>query len=104
MCVMFFYYFFHKYRKSCGFIWRNVTLSLLLHCPKGYSGLLTVVTMTYNELYRKLRKAGYFLLRHGRSHDIWQNPVNGKWSPVPLYGTEEVPKGTLNSIYQRLGL
>ena len=60
--------------------------------------------MTYNELYKKLRKAGCFLLRHGRSHDIWQNAANGKWSPVPRHGTEEVPKGTLNSIYQRLGL
>ncbi|MBO4849847.1 MAG: type II toxin-antitoxin system HicA family toxin [Prevotella sp.] len=60
--------------------------------------------MKYNELYRKLRKAGCFLLHHGKRHDIWVNPRNGKTTEVPRHGTEEVPKGTLKSIYQRLGL
>lgn len=60
--------------------------------------------MTYNELYRKLRKAKCFLLRHGRRHDIWQNPRNGKTTEVPRHGTAEVPIGTLKTIYQELGL
>ena len=60
--------------------------------------------MKYNELYRKLRKAGCFLLRHGASHDLWQNPQNGKQTRVGRHGTEEVPLGTLKSIYQELGL
>lgn len=62
------------------------------------------VSMKYRELYKELRKAGCLLLRHGCRHDIWQNPANGQCSAVPRHGTEEVPKGTLKSIYQRLGL
>ncbi len=60
--------------------------------------------MKYNELYRKLRKAGCLLLRHGKRHDIWVNPANGKTIEVPRHGAEEVPPGTLKSIYQGLGL
>lgn len=60
--------------------------------------------MKYSELYRKLRSAGCLLLRHGRCHDIWINPRNGKWSEVPRHGTQEVRNGTLKTIYRRLGL
>ncbi|MBR0275431.1 MAG: type II toxin-antitoxin system HicA family toxin [Prevotella sp.] len=60
--------------------------------------------MKYNELYKKLKDAGCTLLRHGKSHDIWMNPANGTSVAVPRHGTREVPPGTLNSIYQRLGL
>ena len=58
----------------------------------------------YSELYRKLKKAGCFLLRHGGRHDIWLNPANGKSVAVPRHGTEEVNIRTLKSIYQELGL
>lgn len=54
--------------------------------------------MKYSELYRKLKKAGCFLLRHGGRHDIWSNPANGKSAVVPRHGTGEVPQGTLKSI------
>lgn len=60
--------------------------------------------MKYNELYKKLKKNGCSLLRHGKRHDIWLNPVNGKIAELPRHGTEEVPPGTLKSIYQGLGL
>ena len=60
--------------------------------------------MKYNELYRKLRKAGCFLLHHGAGHDKWMNPGNGKSTWVGRHGTEEVPTGTLKTIYQELGL
>ncbi len=60
--------------------------------------------MKYNELYRKLRKAGCLLLHHGKRHDIWINPSNGKTTVVPRHGTQEVPAGTLKTIYQELGL
>lgn len=60
--------------------------------------------MKYNELYRKLKKAGCFLLHHGARHDRWMNSNNGKSTWVGRHGKEEVPKGTLKSIYQELGL
>ncbi|WP_418332610.1 type II toxin-antitoxin system HicA family toxin [Segatella sp.] len=60
--------------------------------------------MKYSELYKKLRKAGCFPLRHGGRHDKWFNPANGKDAPVARHGTAEVPQGTLKSIYRQLGL
>ena len=60
--------------------------------------------MKYNELYKKLRNAGCVLLRHGARHDLWVNPSNGKPTWIGRHGTEEVPTGTLKSIYQELGL
>lgn len=66
--------------------------------------LIYIVTMKYNELCKKLRKAKCFMLRHGKEHDIWKNPATGKSTSVSRHGTEEVPAGTLKSIYRRLGL
>lgn len=60
--------------------------------------------MKYSELYKKLRKAGCFPLRHGGRHDKWFNPANGKDAPVARHGTAEVPLGTLKSIYRQLRL
>jgi len=60
--------------------------------------------MRYNELKRKLSKAGCLLLRHGTRHDLWINPVNGEITTIPRHENEEVPVGTLKSICKRLGL
>ena len=60
--------------------------------------------MKYNELYKKLRKQGCFLLRHGKRHDIWTNPRNGNLTELPRHGAQEVPKGTLENIFKELGL
>lgn len=60
--------------------------------------------MKYNELYKKLSRAGCRLLIHGARHDIWVNPSNGKRTQVGRHGREEVPTGTLKSIYRGLGL
>nr|WP_302508030.1 type II toxin-antitoxin system HicA family toxin [uncultured Prevotella sp.] len=60
--------------------------------------------MKYNELYKKLSKAGCLRLQHGGRHDKWVNPANGQEAPVARHGTAEVPIGTLKSIYRQLGL
>jgi len=60
--------------------------------------------MKYNELCKKLRKAGCFPLRHGGRHDIWQNPTNGACAAIPRHGAEEVKIYTLKAIYRQLGL
>ncbi|MGQ9638329.1 MAG: type II toxin-antitoxin system HicA family toxin [Thermodesulfobacteriota bacterium] len=36
-------------------------------------------------LIRYLIEHGCFLLRHGKKHDIYQNPKNGKKAPVPRH-------------------
>lgn len=71
---------------------------------KDNANLNFLNNMRYNELYRKLRKAKCFLLQHGGRHDKWVNPANGKEAWVPRHGTEEIPQGTLKSIYRQLGL
>ena len=60
--------------------------------------------MKYSELYRKLKRHECLLLHHGKRHDIWFNPHNGKRTSVPRHGTQEVPKGTLDTICRELGL
>ena len=60
--------------------------------------------MKYNELYRKLKKAGCYIKRNGKRHDIWYNPTTGLETAVPRHGSAEVLTKTLNSIYQGLGL
>jgi len=37
------------------------------------------------EFIRELEKAGCYLKRHGKKHDIYVNPKNGKKSPVPRH-------------------
>ena len=59
--------------------------------------------MTYAELGRKLRDLGITLKRHGRSHDIWEEPVSGATAAVPRH-KGEVPAGTLRAILRGLGL
>jgi hypothetical protein len=34
---------------------------------------------------RELEQAGCELHRHGKRHDIYRNPANGKKAPVPRY-------------------
>lgn len=60
--------------------------------------------MKYNELYRRLKKAGCFLDHHGGRHDVWVNPKTGGRTEFGRHGSQEVPIGTLKSIYKELGL
>ena len=54
--------------------------------------------MKFNQLTRRLNKAGCFVVRNGGAHDIWYSPITGKLSPVPRHGTQEVPKGLLRKL------
>lgn len=60
--------------------------------------------MKYSELERKLKAAGCYIDRPGKNHDIWCSPITGKRFPVPRHKTQEVPKGTLQSIERDAGL
>lgn len=58
--------------------------------------------MRFNELIRRLKKAGCLEVRHGARHDIWYSPITGNSEPVPRHGTKEVPPGLLKSIEKKL--
>ncbi|MSQ07278.1 MAG: type II toxin-antitoxin system HicA family toxin [Dehalococcoidia bacterium] len=59
--------------------------------------------MTYGELKRRLRRVGIALVREGGSHEVWQNPANGRRTQIPRH-RGEVPTGTLRSILRQLGV
>ncbi len=58
--------------------------------------------MKYNQLKNKLEQAGCYILRHGKKHDIWINPVNRHKMPVPRHGSKEIKYGTLIEILREL--
>ncbi|MCM1489597.1 MAG: type II toxin-antitoxin system HicA family toxin [Muribaculum sp.] len=60
--------------------------------------------MKYSELVRKLKKAGCYIVRHGKRHDIWKSPLTGDTFEVPRHQTEEVKPGTLNDIKKGAGI
>lgn len=60
--------------------------------------------MTYGELKRRLKRIGCRLDHEGSNHEIWYSPITGKRFPVGRHNTEEVPRGTLQSIKKDAGL
>jgi mRNA interferase HicA len=51
---------------------------------------------------RELEQAGCVLKRHGKRHDIYLNPVNGRTAPVPRH--VEVQDSLCRLIRRQLGL
>jgi mRNA interferase HicA len=60
--------------------------------------------MKYSELKKKLKESGCYLLEEGKRHEIWKSNVTGEEFPIGRHNTEEVPKGTLNTILKSAGL
>lgn len=61
--------------------------------------------MKYNELIRKLKKAGcYDTGEQMNGHPIWYSPKTGKEFKMSNHGSEEVTNGTLNAILKAAGL
>ncbi len=58
--------------------------------------------MKRRELIRELEAAGCVLLRHGRRHDLYRNPVNGQQAPVPRH--TEIADSLCALIRRQLGL
>jgi len=51
---------------------------------------------------RELVSAGCYLKRHGKRHDIYMNPINGKQAPVPRH--PEIKESLCNLIRKQLGI
>jgi mRNA interferase HicA len=60
--------------------------------------------MKYSEVERKLKKEGCYFLRDGKKHPIWFSPISGKEFQLSKHRSEEVKKGTLNSISRDSGV
>ncbi len=59
--------------------------------------------MKTSELLKILKKNGCYLIRHGRSHDIWFSPITNRQFSVPRH-KDEVKTKTLKSIIEDAGI
>ena len=60
--------------------------------------------MKYSELERKLKAFGCHLRENGSRHPIWYSPITGNKFPMSYHKSEEVKRGTLNSILRLSGV
>jgi mRNA interferase HicA len=54
------------------------------------------------ELIRELTRRGCYLERHGKRHDLYANPQNGRKAPVPRH--TEIRNSLCDLIRRQLGL
>ena len=55
----------------------------------------------YSELFRLLKKEGWYIVRQKGSHVILQHSKKKGQLTVPFHGSKEVKKGLLNAILNR---
>ncbi|MGC8640111.1 MAG: type II toxin-antitoxin system HicA family toxin [Isosphaeraceae bacterium] len=58
--------------------------------------------MKRQALIRELTAAGCVLQRHGKRHDLYRNPANGRQAPIPRH--TEIPNTLRALIRRQLGL
>ena len=54
--------------------------------------------MKYSELFRILKKDGWYEVRQKGSHVMMKHPTKPNIIPVPFHASKEVKKGTLQAI------
>lgn len=54
--------------------------------------------MKYSELFRILKKDGWYEIRQTGSHVMMKHPTKPNIIPVPFHASKEVKKGTLQAI------
>lgn len=60
--------------------------------------------MTYRDVIRRLRGAGFIFDRQARgSHEIWLSPQTGRRTTVPNH-PGDIPRGTVRAIFRAAGL
>ena len=60
--------------------------------------------MKYSELKKILLKDGWYLYRHGSSHDIYKHNLKTNVVVLGRHDSQEVAPGTLHSILKNAGL
>jgi len=58
----------------------------------------------YNELFRILKKDGWYIVRQRGSHIHMLHPIKKGKLLVPYHSAKEVKKGFLNSILKQAGI
>ncbi len=65
---------------------------------------ITFVFMKYNELFRLLKKDGWFEVRQKGSHVILQHPAKPVQLTVPNHSGKEVKKSLLTAILKQANI
>ncbi len=60
--------------------------------------------MKVNEAVKLITKDGWYLLRHGKKHDIYVHPTKEGTVIIPRHQAAELKKGTELSILKSAGL
>ncbi len=60
--------------------------------------------MKYNELFRLLKKDGWFEVRQKGSHIIMKHPAKSEQLTVPNHSGKEVKKGLLTAILKQANI
>jgi len=58
----------------------------------------------YSEIKRKLKKAGCYLKREGKRHEMWYSLKTDNLFPVSRHNKEEAGTGTKKSIEKQSGV
>ena len=58
--------------------------------------------MKFNELFRRLEKAGCHIIRRCGKHDVWYSPITGLTCTLGRHGANEVPPRELNAAQKYL--
>ncbi len=60
--------------------------------------------MKYSEIKRKLKKAGCYMHRQGRNHELWKSPLTNNVFPVSRHDKEDAKIKTQKSIEKQSGV
>ena len=64
-----------------------------------------LINMNYNELEKKLKKAGcYDTKEQMNGHPLWYSPKTGKYFKTSNHKNQEVATGTLKAILKAAGI
>lgn len=59
--------------------------------------------MKWNELKKLAEANGWYLLKHGKKHDVYVHPTNRNRLIIGRPGSEEVPVGTYTKLLKQMG-
>lgn len=60
--------------------------------------------MRVNEILKLITADGWYLYKHGKRHDLYRHPSKPGQIPIPRHSSQELKKGTENSILKDAGL
>ena len=75
------------------------------HCyiPKKLY-ICSAIDMKWNELKKIAEVNGWYLMKHGKKHDIYVHPTNRDRLIIGRHGSEEVAVGTYMKLLKQMGL